>query len=436
MAAPARPARELETPPGMLPGGFFRCRGGLSSGGDRREWGREGHLFELDPGTVALVAAVALTAALGVYAGHGRKQRRLGARQRPPTGVGAALALALEGDLAEARNMLQHLIRAGGVHRADAIVGLVAVLRASGETERAEALVERLVRACDEPWVHALRVRLALDAGHLQRAAARAEAPGVPTDLAVAALARAGKWDAAWRRYRSDVGRKTRAPSIESTLLAGRAAAAARSGDLRSARRDLKRALAADEQGVAALAVGARLHAKPAERARLAARLDALLSGRADAGETSGGGTSISSADEVEGLLERARQRFEAGEREVALGMVRDHLDRHPDAWSARRQYAQWMLDHGEPADWRAELAELLHLLPEAEEADAAACRCTACGFVAGQPLFVCPRCDALGTLRPDGDDRRLDAVPPSEAGARLDELVGGLGPAGSETAS
>lgn len=378
-----------------------------------------------------MVAVFATVAASGVgVAIWWSLRRRRGRRQRQgaaPTGVGAALAHALEGDLDTARAMLERLVRHGGAQRADAIVALVAVLRAQGDAPRAEALVERLGRVSSASWIEALRVRVALDGGHLERAARLVErGAAVPVDLAVAALCRSGQWGHAARVYRERTPKRERDLEIEGALLAGEAAAAARAGDLRAAQKTLKRALGVAPDAFLVVAVASVLHPKPTERARFARALESYL--RPGDGESPAGAPGISSADEVEGLLSAARARFEAGEREVALGILRDHLDKAPRAWLVRRQYAQWMLAHGGPADWRTELAEVLTFLPGERVRPTVRFECRACGYEGREEFFVCPRCDAIGRLaaRPEHPGSARSAVP-SEAGARLDDLLRGV---------
>ncbi len=342
-----------------------------------------------------------------------RRERRRARERRSPNGPGVALALALDGDLAGARSILAGQVGRGGADALDGLVGLVAVLKAEGDLVRARALLDRLAaRHPGAPWLDAMRLRLALDDGRLEDACRLVDGGAeVPLEMALAALGRAGRWADALRRYRQTVPRRQRAAETEAALAAGCAAELMRAGQPRSARRALKRALSLDPDGVLPLAVAADLHPRDGERHRLARALGQRLPGRH--GEP----------PEPE-ALQSARRRWQDGEHEVALGLLRDHLEEAPTDWAVRRLYARWIVEVGTADDWRAELADLVGVLADGGDA-AAPVECRRCGHVEAEPFAVCPRCDALGSLREVA--RRRDDVRrgmPSSAGAALSELM------------
>lgn len=131
-----------------------------------------------------------------------RRERRRPRVRRSPTGPGAALALALDGDLGRARDILTEAVRGGGPEAIDALVGLVAVLRAEGDLGRARTMLDRLAaRQGPTPWLDAMRLRIALDDGRLDDACRLVDAgTEVPLEMAIAALARGGRWADALRQ--------------------------------------------------------------------------------------------------------------------------------------------------------------------------------------------------------------------------------------------
>ena len=60
-------------------------------------------------------------------------RRRRASQQAQPRGLGAALAYCLDGDLVEARTILESRIRQREGDLMDTVVGLIAVLRTQGE---------------------------------------------------------------------------------------------------------------------------------------------------------------------------------------------------------------------------------------------------------------------------------------------------------------
>ncbi|MCB9538745.1 MAG: hypothetical protein H6704_21115 [Myxococcales bacterium] len=373
-------------------------------------------LFGLLAGATLALVVVLWTAAL-----RARRRRRRRAPHRAPPGAGVALARALEGDLAGAQAALEAVVRARQ-GTPDVVLGLVAVLRARGESTRAGRWVERLARRSPGPWLQALRLRLALDVGDSERALRilRASA-AVPLELELAAWVRAGHWEDALRRYRERTTRKARQPEILGALVAGLAAQRARAGHERSARRLVRRAVGLDPTGLVPAAVGARLHPRAAERERCVG----LLKRRAPSLVPGGEATPAESP-----ALAEARAAHAAGDVEVALGGLRDHLEAAPGDWSARRQYVRWLLDAGTPEDWRVELAELLRLGAPAAEEGAGRPRCARCGFEDARGFFVCPRCDALGSMTIEGPGAAPEAAPPVLAtGAEWRTLLNGIAP-------
>lgn len=364
----------------------------------------------LEQYALPLASFVAVLVVLAI-ARRRRQARRRRAAERPG-GPGVALALALDGDLERSRILLERRLRLGGAAGLDALVGLMAVLRAQGDHARARAVLDRLSKRQSAPWLDAMRVRLALDEGRIAEACAVVESGRpVPVETAVAALARAGRWADALRRYRAAVPRRQRTAAMEAALAAGCAACFADRGQQRSARRALKRALALDPEGLLPMYVAARLHPKPADRHRFAERL---------ARQMPTDGPVRHERDEVR----QARQLDADGGREAAMGILRDVLDAEPRAWDARRLYTAWLVESGGADDWRAELAELVDLLAE-KAAGPVGARCTDCGLIVAELFAICPRCDALGTADPTGaagSDRRAE---PSAVGTALEALGG-----------
>ncbi len=235
-----------------------------------------------------LVGLTLLVLVLGVALAWGRR-RRASRRAPVPSGGGAALTLALDGDLDGARTLLEEAVRSGGPGRDDALLGLVAVLREQGAVERAENLLDVLARRGGTRWLGSARVRLALDRGDVEAAAEAAIASELPLTHQLAALLRAGRAADALRCYASAVARKARDPEMLAALEAAGAAEAWRQGRHRGARRRLKRAAQAAPENLLVMAVSAMLHPKAAERTRFEARLAARLSpGQGNPGELSG----------------------------------------------------------------------------------------------------------------------------------------------------
>ncbi len=373
-------------------------------------------LFGLLAGATLALIGVLWTAAL-----RARRRRRKRPVRRSVAGAGVALARALEGDLEGAQGVLEAAVRAGQA-TPDVVLGLVAVLRARGESVRAATWVERLARRSSAPWLQALRLRLALDVGdsdgalRILRAAA-----AVPLELEVAAWVRAGHWEDALQRYRERTPRKARSSEVLGALVAGLAAQRAQAGHERTARRLIRRAVALDPEGLLPVAVGARLHPRAGERARCAA----VLAQRAPTLAPGGGATLAESP-----ALAAARTAHAAGDVELALGRLRDHLEAAPDDWPARQQYVRWLLDAGTPEDWRVELAELLRWRAPASEEGQGGQRCGRCRYSAPDGFFVCPRCDALGSMMVEGREGPPRSAPPlAVAGAEWRAILNGIAP-------
>ncbi len=308
-------------------------------------------------------------------------------KKAQPSGLGQALAHALEGDFKEAEQLLVQQLTEKGPHRADAFIALIAVLRAAGEGTRALQITERMLQLEELPWIRALLVRTTLDVGEPAQAVEHLGV-GVPLDLELAALCRADRWSEALERYHRRCSRSSRTPALEAALNAGVAASLWREGAERSAQRAIKRALSLDPEGLLPSLVGRQLHPKGSERARLSERLDVRLSGL----------ESRYSRGEPSLLLQEAQRRLEEGAKEEALALLRDQLDEEPLAWSMRRQYLEWLLAEGQTEACCAELTELLELLPEEDSLESLP-SCSHCGYRDPEPFFICPRCDALGSM-------------------------------------
>ncbi len=408
----------------------------------------------LSDGWVAFLLGglVLLAAVIGL-----RPRRRPAPEASGPRGVGAALAFALDGDLTRARALMEARVRSTRGTDPDAVLGLLAILRAEGNHARAAALVVALLRRRPAAWLFAAGVRICLDAGQPARAAALARKASedprrpvgrkgdldghpprggpLPLDLQVAAFVRAGRPDEALSVLAGRVGRKESTPAQLGSVQAILALQLARTGDERGARRRLKRAVALAPEALAVLVAASKLHGRPAERARAAARLaervgvgghegHPVAQGSAPARSPRPGRTPSAEVGIDEGgALGLARAAFLDGKVEEALGRLRDRLDAAPDDERVRRQYEAWLLAHGQPADWRAALAE------RAERgvgrlSEEAVLACDHCGFVAQEPVFLCPRCDRFDTLHRAPAVAPRPGVRPSAAGARLVDLA------------
>jgi len=337
---------------------------------------------------IALGVVVVLLVVMGVLA---RRRAKAAAVAASRMGAGSALACALDGDLDGARRILEGLVRSPAGRTPDAIVGLVSVLRAQSEWGLALEFIERLALDHSVPWLTALRVRLALDMGESGRAIELVEADAsVPTPLAVAAYARAGRWQDAHACYRKRTARKGREKDAEANLMAGVAMELNRAGDERGAKRALKRAQGLSQTALLVLLAEHALGATAGDDdTAVRARLPWLFP--ADGGL-------IAPDEAAQGILETARQAYETGNVELALGQLRDALDERPAVHVLRAQYADWILDVGEPSDWRTELSEVLEMLHRLEPNRVRPC-CTVCGFRGQVAFAVCPQCNAVGTV-------------------------------------
>lgn len=347
------------------------------------------------------------------------------------------MSQAIGGDLRRARSTLEAVIRAGGSERREGLIGLVAVLGALGEGQRARRLVDDLLaRGGSQPWLIPVKMRLMLDAGEVDAAAAlAARHEEAPLEIALAALIRAGRWEEAISRYEARVPRKQRVRTVMGALMAGLALEYHRVGLERGARKALKQAEAwAPESGLTALA-GATLHTRPNDRTRADAVLTETAPHLLPLVETQRleptrrlrrPTSSKKAAGADESPLTRAQALYEDGSVETALGVLRVHLDDHPDDHQVRAVYGRWIVEHGEPADWKAELREIAEHLPVEPPPAAVRSVCRRCGYTGPEAWFVCPRCDALDQVAPAraGVMPEIDVVKPSSEGARLADLL------------
>ena len=368
-----------------------------------------------DPEFIVLLLVVAGSAGAALRWLLRLRARGSGGKPVVEPKLGAALALALDGDLEAAQAILEGQLRTGA-RDPDLIVGFLALLRSRGELRRAERIADRLARKGQGAWLAALRVRLAMDAGDLPRAAELALEPEVPAEVAVAALARAHRFDEALALFHRRTPRRERDAAVEATLLAGVAASAASTGGARAARKRLKRGLSVDPEALLVAAVAA-IHGREAEQRRarevLARRAPRLLGGI-----DGGAGTSE--------VTLRARELFASGAREAGLRELRTHLDAAPEDWPVRCEYWRWLLEDAQPSDWRSEIEDLLSIFSP-RGAEGQGCQiCGRCGHRAREALFVCPRCDAF-------DRHRLVEEPPErvagvdDEGARITGILGSL---------
>jgi len=339
-----------------------------------------------------------------------------------PRDGGMALAMVLDEDLGEARRILEEKTKLSGPGFADAVIGLVAVLRAQGELQRARTLLDQLAEKKGAAWVDALRVRLALDADDLPAASElMEEAPDLPVPLAVATLVRHGKWADAFELYRKRTARKARSSEMEANLMAGMAVEAFQEGRIRPGQKLLKKACGHYDGALLPLIVGSMYHQRENERQALGETLAKRWPWRIK--------TDVETFDFISTshVVEEARSAWDAGEAEVALGILRDHLDAQDDDWLAREQYVRWILELEDPRGWRAELADLVERLKNRPDLTITG-YCQSCGLTVEQPTVVCPRCDAIGSFGRDVVSEVLRArYLDNPSGVGLDTLIDGV---------
>ena len=180
-------------------------------------------MFQNQP--IAIVVCFAVCLAVLLLAWVIQKLRSRADRiQAAPEEIGFALAKALGGDLSGARRILELKTSANNHEFTSAVVGLVAVLRAQGEYQRAKTLLDQLGRKTNRVWVDELKVQLCLDSNDLAGALDLLETlDDLPVELYVATLARMGHWDKALEMYRAKTTRRGRLAESEANLLAGAA---------------------------------------------------------------------------------------------------------------------------------------------------------------------------------------------------------------------
>ena len=339
-----------------------------------------------------------------------------------PRDGGMALAMVLDEDLGEARRILEEKTKLNGPGFADAVIGLVAVLRAQGELQRARTLLDQLAEKNTAAWIDALRVRLALDADDLGGASElMVLAPDLPVPLAVATLVRLGKWADALELYRKRTARKARSSEMEANLMAGMAVEAFQGGRIRPGQKLLKKARGHADGALLPIIIGSMYHQRENERQALGKILAKRWPWRIEADVETFDFVSTSH------VVEQARGAWESDEAEVALGILRDHLDTHDEDWLAREQYIRWILELEDPRGWRAELADLAERLKNRPDLTIIG-YCQSCGLTAERPTVVCSRCDALGSF---GRDAVTKALRPryldNPSGVGLDTLIDGV---------
>jgi len=321
-----------------------------------------------------------------------RRRRR---KVQAPRGGGMAAALALDEDLAGARSIFEERVRQSGYDFVDSVIGLVAVMRAQGELQRAKTLIESLSARRPALWLDCIRLRLRMDSGDASGAVDLVRKnQKIPSDLAVAALLRAGHALEALDAYRSRTPRRKRESCVEADLVALVALQALKEGDEKRARK----------------------HAGKAKKLNRGARLPLFVLGVLDSPDENGPVSApewpwqIQKDAETFKIVQSSHTVREAdrlycqGDLEGALGVLRARLDEDPTDWCVRQRYAEGILDQDDPRLWRTELKEITELLKNEPRVSIKG-YCQACGFASAEPLIVCPRCDAIGftsTKRPE----------------------------------
>lgn len=377
-------------------------------------------MFQNQP--IAIVVCFAVCLALLLLAWVIQKLRSRAERiQAAPEEIGFALAKALGGDLSGARRILELKTSANNHEFTSAVVGLVAVLRAQGEYQRARTLLDQLGRKTNRVWVDELKVQLCLDSNDLAGALDLLETlDDLPVELYVATLARMGHWDKALEMYRAKTTRRGRLAESEANLLAGAATQLYIQGDEKRPYKMLNRAVTlAPDAFMVSLATEAwgDGHPKPI---RSALR---KVFARKKSGERDATASGIESSD----LVFNARAAWEKGDKGQALGSLRNHLDTNPGDWFVRAQYLEYILERDEPKDWRAELAELVDLL-KIEKKVSIKGYCQSCSTEVREPVTVCPNCNAIGTFSMTKAGGGEQSIPSGmDVGTRASELFGAL---------
>ncbi len=331
-------------------------------------------------------------------------------------GMGHALALALDRDWAAAEDCARRTLSCArsSQNELDALLGLLAILRMRGDFGASIELLRTFEHRLQPAMFSALQVRIALDAGNLERALELVSKTEVHVELEIAVLCRTGRFGEALDRYFERVPRRQRSPKTEATLRALYALALSRGGEQEKAQKEIARALG--EGGDVVSAAGALLHAKAAEREQLAKSFETHFPGLlSDV-------LPLQPAEKSE-VLKKALQLNEAGSREEALAVLREHLNAAPCDWAVRRQYDLWLCENSQSEELHSELSELIPLFPKNKPATVA-CSCSSCGFTSAHLFFICPRCDALGQIAPAPLTSPSEV---SEAGTDLRDVLRGL---------
>ena len=145
--------------------------------------------------------------------------------------------------------------------------------------------------------------------------------------------------------------------------------------------------------------VGQILHPKRAERVAFREKLRAGFAGVA---ATTGWGREP--GDGAGSVLEDAKAQILAGEPEAALATLRQRLDEEPRDWPVRRAFGQLVVDLDEPKDWRAELRDLLSVLPDRDATASESSWVDA--DLPWTNWLICPRCELweASSANPVGD--------------------------------
>jgi hypothetical protein len=165
-----------------------------------------------------------------------------------------------------------------------------------------------------------------------------------------------------------------------------------RDGRVRQGQKFLKKSQNQNGDALLGLIVGSLYHHRETERTAQAKAVMERWPWRIDSDTETFGFVATSH------VVEDARIAWNTGDKELALGMLRNDLDANENDWIVREQYLRWILELEDPRGWRAELADLINRLKIRPKLSIIG-YCQQCGLPADTPTVICPRCDTLGSF-------------------------------------